>query len=303
MPTDPVLVIIGDKGSEALYKATYISLGLDKPLYYQFWIYIKALIHGDWGRSLLTGNPVLLDIQRVFPATLELASCAMFIGVGFGIPLGILAALKKGTLIDGLIQFISLLSNSFSIFWLGLMGLLIFYATLEWLPGPGRVDLSFDYTPITGLILLDSIITMDWPLFSNGLRHLILPASILGFFKIGHISRMTRTFLLEQLNQEYITTAKVKGLRFSSIIFRHALPNIAIPLITVIALSYGTLLEGSTFIEIIFMWPGLGFYLTQALISTDMNAVLGATFLIGVIFIGVNAISDYLYRLLDPRVT
>jgi peptide/nickel transport system permease protein len=189
------------------------------------------------------------------------------------------------------------------IFWLGLVALLLFYAKLQIAPGPGRLDVFYeDLVPRqTGVLLIDAALARDWTVWRNALSHLILPASILGYFSLAYISRMTRSLMLEQLTQEYILTARVKGLSEARVIWRHALGNTAVPLITVIALSYANLLEGSVLTEIIFAWPGLGFYITNSLLNADMNAVLGGTIVVGSVFIGINLLSDVLYRTLDPR--
>jgi peptide/nickel transport system permease protein len=183
------------------------------------------------------------------------------------------------------------------------MGLLLFYGRLDWVPGPGRLDVFYEglLPAKTGVILIDSALAGEWSIFRNALAHIVLPASILGYYSLAYISRMTRSFMLEQLNQEYITTARVKGVSERAVIWRHALGNVRIPLVTVIALSYGNLLEGSVLTETVFAWPGLGFYLTQSLLSADMNAVLGGTIVVGTVFIGINLLSDALYRLMDPR--
>jgi peptide/nickel transport system permease protein len=192
---------------------------------------------------------------------------------------------------------------SVPVFWLGLVGLLLFYATLDWAPGPGRLDVFYDglVDPVTGVITIDALLAGETEIFWNALSHLILPASILGYFSIAYISRMTRSFMLDQLRQEYITTARVKGLSEARVIWHHALGNIAVPLITVVALSYANLLEGSVLTETVFAWPGLGLYITNSLLNADMNAVLGGTLVVGTVFIGLNMLSDLLYRLLDPR--
>jgi peptide/nickel transport system permease protein len=189
------------------------------------------------------------------------------------------------------------------VFWLGLVGLLLFYAKLDIAPGPGRLDVFYDglVDPVTGVITVDALLAGETEIFWNALSHLILPASILGYFSIAYISRMTRSFMLDQLRQEYITTARVKGLSETRVIWRHALGNIAVPLITVVALSYANLLEGSVLTETVFAWPGLGLYITNSLLNADMNAVLGGTLVVGAVFIGLNMLSDLLYRLLDPR--
>jgi len=183
------------------------------------------------------------------------------------------------------------------------MALVVFYARLGWVSGPGRIDIVYEYTltPVTGLLLLDSARAGEWQAFGNVLSHLILPASLLGYFSLAYISRMTRSFMLNELAQEYIVAARAKGLSETRIIWRHALRNAMVPLVTVIALSYAGLLEGSVLTETVFAWPGLGLYLTNSLQNADMNAVLGATIVVGSIFVGLNLLSDLLYTMLDPR--
>jgi peptide/nickel transport system permease protein len=202
------------------------------------------------------------------------------------------------------VRVLGLVGYSAPIFWLGLLGLLVFYARLNWVAGPGRVDIAFEYaiTPGTGLLLIDSAMQGQWEAFRNIFSHIILPASLLGYFSMAYISRMTRSFMLNELAQEYIITARVKGVPEWRIIWVHALRNAAVPLVTVVALSYANLLEGSVLTETVFAWPGLGQYLTNSLQNSDMNAVLGGTLLIGAIFVGLNLLSDLLYSLLDPRV-
>lgn len=298
-----MLAAVGDRVNAATYERVRVELGLHLPLWEQFLRYLWAALQGEFGHSVLTSNPVLEDIRRVFPATLELATVATVIGVVLGVPAGVIAATRRGQWIDHAIRVLGLAGYSVPVFWLGLMGLLVFYARLDWLPGPGRIDLFFEglVEPITGVILIDSALAGEWDVFWNAAGHLILPASILGYFSLAYISRMTRSFMLEQLQQEYITTARIKGLSERAVIWRHALGNAWVPLVTVIALSYGTLLEGSVLTEIVFSWPGLGFYITNSLLNADMNAVLGGTIVVGAVFIGLNLLSDILYRLLDPR--
>jgi len=279
------------------------ELGLNKPLWEQFYIYVSKVLHGDFGRSVLTSNPVMQDIRRTFPATFELASLGILIGAGIGVPLGVWAAVRRGGVVDQIVRIMGLVGYSIPIFWLGLMALVVFYARLGWVSGPGRIDVVYEYTlkPITGLLLLDSALEGEWQAFGNVLSHLILPASLLGYFSLAYISRMTRSFMLNELSQEYIVAARAKGLSETRIIWRHALRNAMVPLVTVIALSYAGLLEGSVLTETVFSWPGLGLYLTNSLQNADMNAVLGATIVVGSIFVGLNLLSDLLYTLLDPR--
>lgn len=278
-------------------------MGLHLPLWQQFWLYVKDALSGDFGVSVLTANSVLDDIKRVFPATLELATLGTLIGVALGIPLGVIAAVHQGRWPDQAIRLVGLLGYSVPIFWLGLMGLLLFYARLDWVGGPGRLDIAYEYlvTPVTGLLLVDSLLAGEYAVFRNALSHLVLPAGLLGYFSLAYISRMTRSLMLEQLGQEYIITARVKGLSETRVIWRHALGNVQVPLITVVALSFANLLEGSVLTETVFAWPGLGQYITYSLLNADMNAVLGGTLVVGAVFIGLNLFSDFLYRLLDPR--
>jgi peptide/nickel transport system permease protein len=303
VPIDPVLAVVGDKASAAVYERVRLELGLHLPLWQQFFIYIKAVLAGDFGVSVLTSRPVLQDIARVFPATVELAVIATLIGVFSGIPLGIFSAVKQGSLLDHLARITGLLGYSLPIFWLGLMGLMVFYAHLNLLPGPGRVDVFYEnmVDPVTGFLLIDCVLAGEWDIFGNALSHIILPACLLGYYSMAYLSRMTRSFMIEQLRQEYILTARVKGIAEWRVIWGHALGNCRIPLITVIALSFGSLLEGSVLTETVFSWPGLGLYLTHSLLNADMNAVLGSTLVVGAIFLGMNLFSDFLYKFLDPR--
>jgi peptide/nickel transport system permease protein len=279
------------------------ELGLNKPLWEQFIIYMDKVLHGDFGISVLTSNPVMQDIRHVFPATLELATLGILLGAGIGVPLGVWAAVRRGGLVDQLVRVMALVGYSVPIFWLGLMGLLLFYAKLGWVGGPGRVDVAFEYTleNVSGLLLLDAAMAGQWDAFANVLSHLVLPASLLGYFSLAYISRMTRSFMLHELSQEYIVAARAKGLSEARIIWRHALRNAAVPLVTVITLSYAGLLEGSVLTETVFAWPGLGLYITNSLQNADMNAVLGGTLVVGSVFIALNLLSDLLYKTLDPR--
>ena len=303
LPADPVLAVVGDHASESTIAAARIRLGLDQPIIVQFWLYLKNVLQGDLGESIRTGLPISQELMRVFPATLELATVGTIIGVILGIPLGVWAAVRKDTYIDHLVRFFGLIGYSVPIFWLGLMGLLVFYVKLDWLPGPGRLDFGYEemVTPVTGLMTVDTLIAGDMDLFKNALGHLILPSSLLGYFSLAYISRMTRSLMLGQLRQEYILTARVKGVPERRVIWKHDMGNILVPLLTVIALSYGNLLEGSVLTETVFAWRGLGLYITDSIFGQDMPAVLGGTIVVGAIFIIINLLTDVAYRVLDPR--
>ena len=300
---DPVLAVVGDKASKEVYDQTFIALGLDKPLIIQYLIYLKRVVLGDFGISVLTSQPVLSDLIRVFPATFELATVAIIIGVLLGVPAGVWAGARKGRLPDHVIRVVSLFGYSVPVFWLGLVGLFVFYGKLGWVSGTGRLDVFYEdiVTTRTGVILIDAAIEGEWEIFQNAFSHLILPAGILGYFSMAYIARMTRSFMIDQLAQEYVTTARVKGRSYWGAVWRHAFPNIMVPLITVIGLSYASLLEGAVLTETVFAWPGLGLYITRALFNSDMNAVLGGTILVGAVFIAINLLSDLLYKVFDPR--
>ncbi len=303
IPIDPALAIVGDRAPAHVVERVREELGLNLPLWQQFFIYLKQALTGNFGTSVLTSNPVMDDIKRVFPATIELATLGTLIGALFGVPLGVLAAVKRGSIIDQIVRVIGLIGYSVPIFWLGLLALLVFYAKLNWVAYPGRMDIVYEFifTPTTGFYLFDALWQRQWDVFWDLFRHIILPAGLLGYFSLAYISRMTRSFMLNELAQEYIVAARAKGLSETRIIWFHALRNAAVPLLTVIVLSYAGLLEGSVLTETIFSWPGLGLYITNSLQNADMNAVLGGTIVIGAVFIGINLLSDLLYRTLDPR--
>jgi peptide/nickel transport system permease protein len=303
LPVDPVVSIIGEQADQATYDMVYHQLGRDKPLVTQFYLFVRDMLHADFGNALFTGHRVADDLAKVFPATIELATFAIIIGVFVGVPLGMLAAVYRGSAIDHIARIVGLLGYSSPTFWLGLMGLIIFYAALGVVGGPGRLDVSFIdmVEPHTGLLLVDSLIDGEYEVFWNAWRHIVLPGTILGYGSMAYISRLTRSFMLEQLRQEYIVAARAKGLSRMRVIWRHAFANIAVQLITVIALAYAFLLEGAVLTETVFAWPGFGRYLTSGLLAGDMNAVLACVLIVGIIFIGLNLLADLLYRVLDPR--
>ncbi|MDE1186160.1 MAG: ABC transporter permease [Pantoea sp.] len=302
-PVDPVQQIAGDHASEATYAQVRHDLGLDQPVLVQFWRYISHLAHGDLGLSHLTNQPVSADLMRTFPATIELATCSIIFAAVFGVALALLAAWKPGSIIDNVARFISLLGYSVPVFWLGLLGLLLFYAVLHWSAGPGQLDDIWIYTlePKTGFVLIDSWLSGDPEMFRNAIAHIWLPVVILGMLVMAGITRLLRAALLEESSKEYVILARAKGAGRTRILLRHIFPNVLGTLITVIALSWATLLEGSVLTETVFAWPGVGRYMTNALFSADVPAILGATLLIGSCFILLNAVADALTWLTDPR--
>ena len=303
MPADPVLAVIGDRAPQSAYDRVYLEMGLDRPIYEQYGRYLNELAHGDLGKSIMTSQPVLEDIKRFFPATLELATIATLMGIFIGVPMGVLAAVNQGRLIDHVVRILGLIGYSIPVFWLGMVALLIFYGNLGWVAGPGRIDVYYNgiVDTITGFILIDAALAKEWDIFWNAVSHLILPATLLGAFALAYIARMTRSFMLDQLNQEYILTARVKGASEGAVIWRHAFRNVLVQLITIIGLTYASLLEGSVLTETVFSWPGIGQYITTSLFNADMSAVLGGTVVVGTCFVGINMLSDMLYKLVDPR--
>ncbi|MCC7281197.1 MAG: ABC transporter permease [Acetobacteraceae bacterium] len=304
MPIDPVLAIVGDRAPQDVVERARIELGLDRPLYIQFFRYLTDILQGNFGRSVMTGNTVLHDIGRFFPATLELATLALVIALALGIPIGVISAVRQNTWLDRAVRIFCLAGHSLPTFVLALLGLLFFYARLGWFPPSGRQGLMFDgdVPTVTSMMTIDALITGNWPAFLDAAHHLALPALVLGYYSLAYIARMTRAFMLEQLRAEYVTTARVKGISETRVIWRHAFGNISVQLITVVALTYAGLLEGAVLTETIFSWPGLGQYLTVSLLNADMNAVLGATLVVGLMYLVLNLLADAMYRLLDPRV-
>ncbi len=302
-PVDPVLQLIGDHASASTYAQVRHQLGLDQSVIQQFWQYLRQLAHGNLGVSQSTGQPVLADLLRTFPATFELATCALILGAVGGISLALVSVWHPKSWIDHLARIVSLLGYSVPVFWFGLLGLLLFYAVLHWSAGPGQLDDLYLYTltPKTGMVLIDSWLSGDRTMFFNAIAHLWLPVVILGLLSMASITRLLRAGLLEENSKEYVTLARAKGAGRWRIVWQHLLPNTRSLLITVVMLSYVSLLEGAVLTETVFAWPGLGRYLTNALFASDIPAILGATLVIGSCFILINALTDALVWLTDPR--
>ncbi len=260
MPVDPVIAAVGDNAPEAVIQRVRAEMGLDQPLVVQFFHYIGQVLHGDLGNSILTRNPVTTDIARYFPATLELATAALLLAALIGIPLGVWAAVRQGTLTDQTIRVICLAGHSVPTFVLALISLLVFYAALGIAPGPGRQDIIFqDMIPhVTGILTIDTLIAGDMEAFWDALAHMAQPVIILAYFSMAYITRMTRAFMLDALKGEFVVTARAKGLSGTAVIWKHAFPTVAVQLVTVLALTYAGLLEGAVVTETVFSWPGLG---------------------------------------------
>ncbi|MBX8474380.1 ABC transporter permease [Pseudomonas cichorii] len=302
-PVDPALRIAGDRASEASLAQVRSDLGLDQPWPIRFGSYLNQLAQGDLGVSNTSSKPVLEDLKRALPATLELATLSIMLGASLGLSLGLLAAWRPGGWIDILVRLFSLIGYSVPVFWLGLLMLLLFYAKLQWAGGPGRLDDAFLYTielP-SGLMLWDTWRSGEEGALSNAVSHLVLPVLVLGFYAIAGICRLTRSALLGEMGKEYVITALAKGAGRGRVLFCHVLPNVAGTLVVVVALAYAGLLEGSILTETVFAWPGIGRYLTTALFAGDVPAILGSTLLIGLCFVIVNGVADVLAGMIDPR--
>jgi peptide/nickel transport system permease protein len=279
--------------------------GLDRPPLERYLTYLGNLLQGDLGTSIRTRQPVLDDIRKFLPATIELATFSIVIGVGLGVGLGMLSALYRNTLIDYVSRVFSLIGVSFPVFLLALIALNVFYVQLGLTAGPGRLDVVLQARApqtVTGFYTVDAIIQGNWRIFSNAIAHLVLPSFVLGCYVSGIIARITRSSLLEVLGQDYIRTARSKGLRERLVLRRHAMRNALIPVVTVIGLSYGNLLSGAVLTERIFSWPGIGTYMFRASTSQDFPAIMGVSLLFAVIFVGVNFVVDILYYFIDPRI-
>jgi dipeptide transport system permease protein len=303
IPGDAVEALSGEHGMDPeRYARLLHEFGLDRPLYVQYFDYLWSVLHGDLGRSIVTHEPVLSEFRTLFPATLELSFCAILLAVVIGLPAGILAALKRNTVLDYSVMGISLTGYSMPIFWWALLLILLFSVTLGWTPVSGRIDILYDLPPVTGFMLIDSLISGDEGAFRSALSHLVLPAIALGTIPLAVIARMTRSAMLEVLREDYVRTARAKGLSRARVVLVHALRNALIPVITVIGLQVGTLLAGAILTETIFSWPGIGKWLVEAIHRRDYPVVQGGILMSATIIILVNLLVDLLYGVVNPRI-
>ena len=303
IPADPVGAILGGNAPPEKVAELRRQLNLDKPLPQQFVTYLAGAVRGDLGRSLRTSRPVTEDIRRFFPATLELALAATAVALAVGIPLGVVSAVHRNRLPDHVARVLAIVGVSMPVFWLGLVLLLVFYFRLGWLPGSGRLDLFTVEPPrVTGLLVLDSLLAREWEALRSALAHLVLPAVVLGFSATANVARTSRSSMLEVLFQDFVRTARAKGLPERAVVMRHALRNALIPTVTLVGLIFGSLLEGAVLTETIFAWPGLGRYITTGYLALDYPAVMGGTLYIAVAYSLVNLVVDILYAVIDPRV-
>ncbi len=302
IPGDPASAMLRENAPPEVAQRIRESLGLDKPLWQQYLIYMDRTLHGNLGESLVTHIPVAQEIGNRFPATAELAISAMLIAILIGIPLGILSAVRRNSWIDTFSMFLALVGVSIPIFWLGLMVSMLFGVSLHWLPFQQRISVGASVVRVTGFYLIDTLLAGDLNGFIDVLRHLILPAVVLATVPMSILARMTRASMLESLSQDYIRTAHAKGLRERSVIIGHALKNAMLPVVTVIGLQSGALLSGAILTESIFSWPGIGRWLYDEIQLRDYPPIQGTILFIALIYVAVNLIVDLSYAYLDPRI-
>jgi dipeptide transport system permease protein len=302
IPGDPVEVMAGDRRLDReAHQAAMHSLGLDKPLYTQYASYLGRLVHGDLGKSLFTNQPVAEEFKARFPATVELGACALLFAILLGLPAGMLAGLKRGSVLDHAVMAIGLTGYSMPIYWFGQVLVIYFSLHLGWAPVSGRIDIAYDIAPHTGFMLIDSLLAPDEGAFGSAVRSIILPTIALGTIPLAIIARMTRSSMLEVLREDYIRTARAKGLAPLRVVVVHALRNALIPVITVIGLQAGSLLAGAVLTETIFAWPGIGRWLVESVSRRDYPVVQAGILIIATMIITVNLLVDLMYGLVNPR--
>ncbi|MEC9344058.1 MAG: ABC transporter permease subunit [Pseudomonadota bacterium] len=303
LPGDPVLLLAGERGmTPERYEQALKQLGFDRPIWEQYLAYVWNLLHGDFGTSLVTKRPVLTEFLTLFPATLELSICAMLIAVVVGIPAGVVAATRRGTVVDQSIMGTALVGYSMPIFWWGLLLIIVFSGMLQWTPVSGRISLLYFFEPVTGLMLVDSLLSGQQGAFRSALSHLVLPSIVLATIPLAVIARQTRSAMLEVLGEDYVRTAHAKGLRPLRVVGLHALRNAMIPVVTVLGLQVGLLFAGAILTETIFSWPGVGKWMLDSISKRDYQAVQGGLLLIAGLVMMVNLIVDMLYGVINPRI-
>jgi dipeptide transport system permease protein len=303
VPGDPIELLVGERGIDpARHAMLRAELGLDQPLLTQYGIYITDVLSGDLGKSIVTKTPVIDEFITLFPATIELAIFAIVFATGIGIPIGILAAVRRGSVLDYATMGVSLTGYSMPIFWWALLLILLFSVNLGWTPVSGRMSVMFYVEPVTGFMLIDTLLAGDKDAFESAVSHLILPAIALGTIPLAIIARMTRSSMLEVLGEDYIRTARAKGLPPLRVIALHALRNALIPVVTVIGLAVGVLFAGAILTETIFSWPGVGKWLVESVRRRDYPVLQGGVLLVATVVMGVNLFVDILYGLINPRI-
>ena len=303
LPGDPVLLMAGERGmSPERHAQLSAQLGFDQPLPIQFWHYLVGLFQGDFGQSIVTRRPVLDEFLSLFPATIELATVAILLAVLIGVPAGVLAAIKRGSWFDQTIMGTALVGYSMPIFWWGLLLIILFSGTLGWTPVSGRISLLYFFPPVTGFMLIDSLLSGQAGAFKSAVSHLILPGIVLATIPLAVIARQTRSAMLEVLSEDYVRTARAKGLSSFRVVGVHALRNALIPVVTTIGLQVGVLLAGAILTETIFSWPGIGKWMVDSVFRRDYPVVQGGLLLIAIVIMVVNLIIDLTYGLINPRV-
>jgi dipeptide transport system permease protein len=303
IPVDPILAMAGERGVTAeRYAELVVKYGYDRPLWEQYGIYLSQIFRGDFGTSMVSHRPVISDFLTLFPATIELSFFALIIAIVVGIPLGIIAAVKRGTWVDQGLMGTALVGYSMPIFWWGLLLIILFSTTLGWTPVSGRIALQFFLKPITGFMTIDSLLYGNWAAFNSALRHLILPSIVLGTIPLAVIARQTRSAMLEVMGEDYVRTARAKGLQERRVVGLHALRNALIPVVTTIGLQVGLLLGGAILTETIFSWPGIGRWMVESIFKRDYSVVQSGLLLIAVIVMVVNLAVDVLYGAINPRI-
>jgi len=302
-PGDPAELLLGERATETALEALREHLGLNEPLHVQYGMFLKRLMKGDLGETIWTRQKVWVEVKQRFPATIELSIAAMLISSFLGVILGIISATKQYSLFDYLSMLGALVGVSMPIFWLGLVLMLIFSLNLGWFPMSGRLSVGIDIDPITNFYILDALLTKNWPAFKDAIWHLTLPAFTLSTIPMAIVARMTRSSMLEVLRQDYIKTAKAKGLSPGIVIMKHALRNALIPVITVIGLMFGILMAGAILTETIFAWPGVGKWLYDAVLQRDYMVIQGGTLFVAAIFVIINLVVDVLYAVINPKIS
>jgi peptide/nickel transport system permease protein len=302
IPGDPAQIMLGQQATEARVQQLRENMGLDKPIIVQYGLFLKNALRGDLGNSIVTGRPVTTELLVRLPATFELTAFAMLIAVLVGIPVGVISAVKQYSLLDKTTSVLALTGISMPIFWLAMILVVIFGVNLELLPFPGRLDPTTAITSITGMVLVDSLLTLNFAGFWDGLLHLIMPAVALATFPMAVVMRMTRSSMLEVMNEDYVRTARAKGVVPWRVIVKHALRNAMLPTITVIGLQVGLLMGGAIITETIFSWPGIGLYAYDSISSRDYASIQGVVLYGALLFVLINLLVDILYAVLDPRV-
>jgi peptide/nickel transport system permease protein len=302
IPGDPAQIMLGQQATQEQVQQIRENMGLDKPIFVQYGLFLKDALRGDLGDSIVTGRPVTTELLTRLPATLELTAFAMLIAILVGIPVGVISAVRQYSLLDKTTSVLALTGISMPIFWLAMILVVIFGVNLELLPFPGRLDPTTGITAITGLVLVDSLLTLNFAGFWDGLLHLIMPALALATIPMAVITRMTRSSMLEVMNEDYVRTARAKGVVPWRVVFKHALRNAMLPTITVIGLQTGLLMGGAIITETIFSWPGIGLYAYNSISSRDYASIQGVVLYAALLFVLINLLVDILYAILDPRV-